>query len=86
MSAADEMGDGTGPIMRFPEGTLAVLPERAVAGADEPKYTASVEKNSRGYTWKVSVGTEGVDWDTAFSGLEIAVADMETRYGGPGEK
>lgn len=61
------------------DGELSVIP-------GTPLYSASVEKNSRGFTWKVSVGSEGVAWNTAFNGIKAAVADMTAEFGGPSGK
>lgn len=62
------------------------LPERAVPSTNEPLYSVSIEKNSRGYTWKVSVGAEGITWEAAKYALAVAVADMIANYGGPSGK
>lgn len=46
-------------------------------------FTGSVEKNSRGYTWKVSAGHEGVPLSDLLTGLREAVDQMIEGFGGP---
>ena len=47
-----------------------------------PLYSLSVERNSRGCTWKVSVGETGLPLLTALAAIDAGVTEMSARFGG----
>jgi hypothetical protein len=79
MNATDEMVEDNPIVSSLPDFPAPT----GFPFAPAPLVTVSVEKNSRGYTWKVEVSDVGVPANEALATLDYMVNQMGSRYGYP---